>query len=231
VLGLPRLQVARKSISAGGKGGPAADGAQSVNQKRIESMNLSIQFQYTFEEFAEGTAAISANAARKARAGQGILGWVLFVGLAIVIFFMLQSGKNSPLVQPSTNSNDSRKYYPLIIFAFLITIGALSYFGRKKRARKAFEQRMEFQRLETVQFSDDAIVRDDHVSQSRIAWDGFVKFDETTHLFLLYLSDASALMIPKRAFPSPAVVDEFRTFAKARISPPRFAFPVLPPHN
>jgi len=192
-------------------------------------MNLTIQFQYTFEEYTEGVRAISAHAIKSAKGGRSILGWILFVGLAVMLFFMLQNGRKDAPAPPPSTPGDKRRYYPLLILGFLIFIGLLAFFGRKKQERKAFEQRAELHRLRTVHFSEDGVTHDDRVSQSRTSWQGFIKFGETTNVFLLYHSDVAAIIIPKRAFLTPAAADEFRILAQSQISPARSAFPVLPP--
>jgi hypothetical protein len=198
-------------------------------------VNWTIQFQWTYEEFREGLRAIRLGGKRDVKAGRGIFGWVLFIGLAVMLFVVLQSNKRPPGAGASpgpTGSGDGPWYLQFWVFvpggvfvAFLIAFAVAVVRG----GRRAFDREPIYHRMHTVHIGADGISLTNAVEQTSIRWEGYVKFGESANVFLLFTSKNSAQIIPKRAFATPADVEEFRAYATARIAPPTSAFPVLPP--
>ena len=196
-------------------------------------MNLHLEFQYTFEELKAAQAAQAKQAHGPGGFGRGIIGWVMFVGLAVCLFILRQ------INAPPTRSGAPRQKVPADLFGnrlvFLACVGAfiaafVFFFLRNRRdARRRFEREPLLQQLQTINITDAGLTHGSHTTSTFYRWDAFHKHLETPDFFLLYISDAVFEMLPKRAFPSQAAMDEFREFVAHVVSPPQYAFPVQPP--
>ena len=198
-------------------------------------MNLTIEYQFTFEEYKEASEALAA-AYRKGKGkrfqlnypfkiGRGIFGWVLFIALAIMLFLLLnqRGGAARPAARPMD--------VILPIIPWVLILGFVWFFlYRQLRGwqQRAWDSNPIWHRPRRVHIDDDGITFTDPVSEHRSSWAAYVKFDETPNLFLLFLTSMTAEMIPKRAFPDAKSLDDFRELLSRTISPPQAAFPVIP---
>ena len=73
--------------------------------------------------------------------------------------------------------------------------------------------------MRTVTVSDHGIVSDNQLGHTESAWNMYEKFRETRNLFLLYQSADIIGIVPKRAFASPAELEQFRSLIASRIRP------------
>jgi hypothetical protein len=80
----------------------------------------------------------------------------------------------------------------------------------------------------TMTATDDGITIAEPLSRHELKWFAFARVIETQNLFLLYLTEYSFHMVPKRAFADPTQIDEFRAMIENRITRRPTAFPVLP---
>jgi hypothetical protein len=84
-------------------------------------------------------------------------------------------------------------------------------------------------RPKLIEIAEPGVVVSDGVSRLEQLWPSFSHARETTNLFLLYVSDYSFHMVPKRAFATTADADEFREMVRRMVvERPGPAFPVLP---
>jgi hypothetical protein len=195
-------------------------------------VNHQAQYQISYEEFKEAVDGLSADAQKRAAGGgrwRSVLGWVLFIGLAAILFMLLN--KRSPAPRPpSAQAQDPWKLV-LPLIPWLLIFGFIWFFVFRQvrsRHRKAWEQTPGMHRPRTVTIDETGLSFTEPTSQSRVNWDHFVRFAETKNLFLLFDSEVSAELIPKRIFQATAQVDEFRALLARHVSPPTGAFPVLP---
>jgi len=73
--------------------------------------------------------------------------------------------------------------------------------------------------MRTVTVSDTGIVSDHQLGHTESAWNMYEKFRETPRLFLLYQTSDILGIVPKRAFASPADIEQFRVWIAAKIRP------------
>ncbi|HVG90941.1 MAG TPA: YcxB family protein [Alphaproteobacteria bacterium] len=73
--------------------------------------------------------------------------------------------------------------------------------------------------MRTVTVNDTGIVSDHQLGHTESAWNMYEKFRETQNLFLLYQSADIVGIVPKRAFASPADLEQFRTLIASKIRP------------
>ena len=78
------------------------------------------------------------------------------------------------------------------------------------RNRSLFEMR-------TVTFSDEGYRSERANSTIEGKWSSFVKFKETKNLFLTYQSKDVVGIVPKRAFPNPEAVAQFRNLLASKV--------------
>jgi hypothetical protein len=76
--------------------------------------------------------------------------------------------------------------------------------------------------------TDDGLTFSESLARHELKWFAFDRVGESQNLFLIYLSDHSFHMVPKRAFADASEVDEFRATLDNRITRRPTAFPVLP---
>jgi hypothetical protein len=88
-------------------------------------------------------------------------------------------------------------------------IGQVLYIPRQ--ARRVFRQQHGLQTPCTVSWNVDglSVTAEDGVSTT--PWHHFNRTIELKHQFVLFLSEVLSVMIPKRAFPSDALLNDFRT--------------------
>jgi YcxB-like protein len=98
---------------------------------------------------------------------------------------------------------------------------------QRKYGRLLWEGQPSVMRAKTADITAAGICVADAFSRVEYKWPAFVRFSETTNLFLLYNSNFSFLMIPKRAFPDQEHLEAMRALART-IAPATAAFPVQP---
>jgi hypothetical protein len=191
--------------------------------------------------------------AKKSNPLRFVFGWLLFIGLSVAIFTLLNH--QSPprpwpttfvTVQTSTVTFSGTVGVPepslemfdvmlgvvplVVLFLVFVWIGT-------RGARRQLEQTWEFQphlaRPETVEATDDGITFMEPLSRRSYDWSYFAGFKETTNLLLLYLSPYAFHVIPKRSFATQADFDVFRGHLLSRVKqgyflPQTSAFPVIP---
>jgi hypothetical protein len=69
----------------------------------------------------------------------------------------------------------------------------------------------------TVTFDDEGLKSDSDLAHVEIKWSGFEKFKETKNLFLIYQTKDVAGITPKRAFPNPEAVEQFRNLLAPKV--------------
>jgi hypothetical protein len=68
-----------------------------------------------------------------------------------------------------------------------------------------------------VTFGDEGLTSDSDIAHVKIKWSSFEKFKETKNLFLLYQTKDVVGITPKRAFPSPEAVEQFRKLLATKV--------------
>lgn len=79
-----------------------------------------------------------------------------------------------------------------------------------RRVRRIFRQQKNLQRPLEFGWDRETVWSSSEIGNTKRPWSDFTKWRELKGLFLLYHSDVMFQMIPKRSFPNPDAVDEFR---------------------
>jgi hypothetical protein len=198
-------------------------------------MNVTAEYQVTLDEFTEVVRRLQGDIKKQQFGGRRFIGWIVFIGLAIVLFVFLRSRQQSrfPYTPPPAAAPASDKVFELFLTLLpWILIGAFLWFflflRLRRRYQKAFDKTPGFHRVRTIHITDDGLTMTEPTLEWRATWAHYVRFAETKNLFLLYVGDVAAEFIPKRIFPDESAVTEFRSILEQNISPPSGAFPVLP---
>jgi hypothetical protein len=69
----------------------------------------------------------------------------------------------------------------------------------------------------TLTVTDDGIRSEKKSGNIEAKWTGFERYKETENLFLMYQSKDVIGIVPKRAFPNPEAVTQFRNLLAAKI--------------
>jgi hypothetical protein len=164
---------------------------------------------------------------KKQAMGSGILGWILFIGLAVMLFMMLQNrprGEGSS-VAPSTQVpaavdevQIAKRWIGHSIFmtgAVLFAAGIgwfLIFQGRW--------QRWALGRVDRYVFAEEGLKELSRFKTVEWTWEAFGSFAETEKLFVLRETPERGRVIPKRLFANDAVLTEFRALLVRKIVEP-----------
>jgi hypothetical protein len=69
----------------------------------------------------------------------------------------------------------------------------------------------------TVIFDNEGLTSDSDIAHVEIKWSSFEKFGETKNLFLIYQTRDVVGITPKRAFPNPEAIEQFRTLLASKV--------------
>ncbi|MBA3948725.1 MAG: YcxB family protein, partial [Acidobacteria bacterium] len=86
-------------------------------------------------------------------------------------------------------------------------------------ARRIYRQQRGLSRTHELSWDDDSLTVRGEDGQSTTRWSEFHKAREVDDLFILFLSDAAFLTIPKRAFPDEPTLDAFRARMLREVRP------------
>ena len=71
--------------------------------------------------------------------------------------------------------------------------------------------------MRTVTFDDEGVTAERATGRVEAKWSSFVKFKETKNLFLTYQGKDVVGIVPKRAFPNPEAVAQFRNLLASKL--------------
>jgi hypothetical protein len=205
------------------------------------SMQITLEYSLAADDFYEFQRAYSRHRRSLTPASQrGIRSprFILFLGFAcfaIALWFALSlfpappPAPVPPGAAPPTLHDSLKALLPfLLIFAILFVF--LFWLRRSKAIYRRFAaQCLRLAEENTAQITDTHLVLQNPTCTATMTWTHFIRMIETKGTFLLFVLPRSALILPKRAFHSPAALDEFRQFAQARIGNQPIGFPVEPP--
>jgi hypothetical protein len=121
----------------------------------------------------------------------------------------------------------------LPILPWLLIFGFIWFFvfrALRGNWRKVWEGQPQLHGPQTMDAGEDGVTVATPLSRAEYRWEAFQHVRETPNLFLLYMSNFSFHMVPKRSFASDAEVDQFRSLVRNFIAErPAPAFPVVMP--
>ena len=187
-----------------------------------------MQYRFTYEAAdLKEAQRVATRDGKSAGPGRGVVGWVVFVGLAVVLTYLL---KHPPPAATSRTAAPAQAplaelFVPLLpwllVFAFLFVVF---------RVRLSVVRRSPLlQHLIEVDLSDDGVDLANGAVRTHWDWNGLDKLVETDRLFLMrQVGTRSWVALPKRAVTDPGELATVRNLLAAQVRCHVGAFPVLP---
>jgi hypothetical protein len=178
-------------------------------------LKVRLEFVYTFDEYKE---ALAANRMRSKLGSKsfllpsavgpsathqlppltvsvtkGLIGWIIWLGLAVLIFARLQ-GYHFAAVQ-------------LLWFTLPLTVILVVAFLGYWFPRRNWKAQPGLQNPRVVEVDSTGVFLSDATFNAHFKWLAFTQVVETNHLFVLYTSKVNFLIIPKRAGDNQSIPD------------------------
>lgn len=108
---------------------------------------------------------------------------------------------------------------------FGVLAGSLAYlafvfgYSYPKRIRNLYAQQKTLQSPYRMEVTDEGMLTQSEIGNSKLTWDYFRKWKEGKNLFAVYQSDVLMHIFPKRCFASPEELTEFRELLRAKLGP------------
>lgn len=188
---------------------------------------MQIQFQFSLaeiKEFQQANRKYGPERVSGVRHYSRLIACMMGFGLIIYLYCVPGFSKDNP---PSTQHSDIENF--LVFFAILLGIFFSFVLFSKHKRLKTLQAHINRIGPQTITITPELITITLSHSRLEHQWLAFNYFSESPNLYLLYLSSSSTLIIPKRAFASPAERDAFRVLAQAITPPSARAFPVIIP--
>lgn len=163
----------------------------------------------------------------------GLLGLLVLFGLLYVVLFRLGSPSRAPgalagVSAPRPAWSWGELLAPHLIWILLfVSFASFTIWYNRRLIRQNWEKQPALQRPHTLEVVEGGVIIDNVLERQECRWPAFVRYAETPHLFLLYPSEISFHMVPKRALADEAQVKEFRALLHEMIENRLRAFPVL----
>jgi hypothetical protein len=117
---------------------------------------------------------------------------------------------------------------PIIWLTLFVILWPTFFFLGRWQFRRGWKGQPSLELHQRWDISDAGIKTDNGTTSSEMKWTAFRSFLDQPTLFMLYPSEFSFHMVPKRAFADDAQVEEFRDLLHGHIQPQTQAFPVIP---
>jgi hypothetical protein len=149
------------------------------------------------------------------RAKNGVFGWVLFIGLAVMLFFLMQQKRPSAVPAAGTTEPPGELLQipgiPFFLGAIIVSAaGVAGLIGITRRQQRQFRHQIQtFLILRTWEAFEDQLVEQDELYATSMQWTYFKKFLETPRVLMLYPDDYRFHLIPRSAFASDEQYERF----------------------
>lgn len=197
---------------------------------------MRFEFIYTADDLRQLNSLASAFGPKlKKSSPWGLLGWIVFVGLAVTIILLLKQDSNVGTIavrQPRTNAAPvdwTTTVMPLIPWILIFFFIWFFVFRKLKQAYvKQIADNPAMQMAHAIEFTDDGVSSDVPNCKTSWTWEAFSKFVVTDELVALTLVGFANqyVIVPRRAIRD----DQFeplRSLLQQKIHPQISAFPVI----
>ncbi|HVS72190.1 MAG TPA: YcxB family protein [Phycisphaerae bacterium] len=203
-------------------------------------MDIRLQFTLTPDDYCDFQFAymkhrrsLTPRNARGMRSPRLIFWGALVLIMVIFICFMVlvtppsaPGAAAAPAPPPIPPGQAILEMLPFPVF-FIMVAGLVIWVGRSKFLYRRFApQVLRVGEPKTAEITDGQLTVQEPGATSVFQWNYFMRFIETRSSFLLFTIPRGAHILPKRAFTSPAELNEFRAFAQAHVGNVPIGFPV-----
>jgi hypothetical protein len=163
------------------------------------------------------------------RKSRGLVGWILFLGLAILLFFLVSNNKPaiaSPAPPPPPTPNRlSLGDIGFILGMVLCVVGYLRLRAMDWRKANRWNGQKRYW------FSPQGVAEQRPGREEFRAWGAFIGFEESKKVFVLRTQPTRGMIFPKRLFAGEEERDQFRDLLRQNIArraiPVDVGFPVI----
>jgi hypothetical protein len=191
-------------------------------------------YQLIFEEYREAMRAARRRLIQELRRrsrGRFLIGAVALILVSLLIGRFLDWLMPSPTPATKLPVQDALRPYLFFFILVWTSVVALVFLARQRTRhvdRIVWDGSPQLQQPRAVELDAGGMTITDIFSRTEYRWLIFRGFEETANVFVLFVSDYSFQVLPKRAFDG-ATAEELRRLLRAHAQPPIRAFPVLPP--
>lgn len=107
--------------------------------------------------------------------------------------------------------------FGLLLAAIFAMFTATQFFLPLIVHRRIYYRNVGLFSARTATFDDDGVRVDSEMGHGEKKWRSYSSYRETKNLFLLFQTKDSAGIVPKRAFPSPEAIADFRGLLASKI--------------
>ncbi len=150
---------------------------------------------------------------------RGLIGWMLFVGLAVMLFTMLNNAAD-PTTAPAPARAEAKSRNATLLRAgtafsalgVLLVLGLIALALYLRRSRRGLANGRVAVRLD-----ESEVVMTTAYRQDTLRWDAMLDVVETDRMFVLPNVGPHPLVLPKRGFASSGEVDAARAILAERV--------------
>jgi YcxB-like protein len=149
--------------------------------------------------------------------------WLIYFGVALVFVVVnfwatASDGGKSNSEASNVNMSDLLSWF----IPFVLLIGLWIWLLRRGIFSKIFNIQTRDKAIilgqRQMSITSESVIMKMKTSETTYSWDGFLKWQQTPKLYLLYLMSNMAILIPKRAFESEAEQAAFEALLKEKVS-------------
>jgi hypothetical protein len=176
-----------------------------------------------------------------AKALRAIAAWILFFALLGALYLLSRIAPQSPSAS-SANAQAAGRELPFVAILCLtfapamITLILFAVLARRLQIKQYTDGQPQLFDPKTFEFDHAGVVITSETTENRLRWPAIVKFTESDHLFLLYISEVMFHMVPKRALAEAGQLEAFVAALTMHVPRgvllprPASGFPVQPIH-
>jgi hypothetical protein len=195
---------------------------------------MRLEFTYTPEDLAEAAKALGkALPPGQVRGAtfRGVFGWLLFIGLAVMLFMFLSRRNSPPRPRATTLPRGDLLGTFTALVPWILIFGFIWFFAfrnHRRRFKRLLDESPELQQPQTLDLGEDGIQLSAGLVTTTWKWAGLTGVLDTPNLLLLRTSNMAAIAIPKRAASGPGELARLQALVASRVAAPTGAFPVIP---
>jgi YcxB-like protein len=164
---------------------------------------------------------------REPSAKRGFVGWILFIGLAVMLFFLVNRNAKSTVSVP-----DVPTPWPVTVAEAVLALGVLLFLiGWQKARGYVVRDKRKWDGQKTYTITLQGLAQHHPGREEFYNWGYFIDFDESKWIFVLRTQRSRGMVIPKRLFADEAQRAQFRELLVQKFTrqaiPTAFGFPVI----
>jgi hypothetical protein len=178
---------------------------------------------------AQSSGQLSGTGHKPRRSLRRLIIWLVIFVTSLAVYAALQIDISSPQRLEDQLQTVFLGLLPFVILAVFVAAVVFRLRFTKSTAFSMMKLNPHLTVPKRTVISDDGLHMAARTETHLMQWSHFTHLAETQNLLILMVSHLVGHIVPKRAFPSPAALDEFRAFAQSHIGNAPIGFPIEPP--